>query len=337
MAGWKKLALEGDYSEPGHAHVEDDITDLPLHKYDATAAPTVNNDVDEGYTPGSRWIDVTNDKAYVCLDNTDGAAVWTEVTQAGNGNGGIPTEIEDDDEDTGWRAEENADEDKLRGRVGGTERHLIQTTTPHHTLTGDAKITGGLGLAGAAPSSLYGLRLQPSTNPTGTSYYALSGIATLEYTSGGSAGGVFGLNFMAAVGVGGGGASIPAVAAIYSRPAAFGFTGTIVAMYGLWQPCPYITGGAPSVTTYRGVGLDPIAVSTIVDAYGVHIGDITANSGVTRLLEVGPSTPYFRVVGGGDAAARETNVYIKEEATLRQMKTVDAEDLQAGQRVVVLV
>jgi len=54
-------------------------------KLDATQAPTVNNDVDEGYAVGSRWVDVTNDKEYVCLDNTDGAAVWTETTGAGGG------------------------------------------------------------------------------------------------------------------------------------------------------------------------------------------------------------------------------------------------------------
>ena len=50
------------------------------NKLDATAAPTVNNDTDEGYVVGSRWVDVTADKEYVCLDNTDGAAVWTETT-----------------------------------------------------------------------------------------------------------------------------------------------------------------------------------------------------------------------------------------------------------------
>ena len=67
-------------------------TDLSLNyvenlkvKLDGTQAPTVNNDVDEGYTVGSHWCDVTNDKEYVCLDNTDGAAVWTETTQAGGG------------------------------------------------------------------------------------------------------------------------------------------------------------------------------------------------------------------------------------------------------------
>lgn len=55
-----------------------------LNKWDATAAPDADNDVDEGYAVGSRWIDVTNDKEYVCLDATDGAAVWTETTASGS-------------------------------------------------------------------------------------------------------------------------------------------------------------------------------------------------------------------------------------------------------------
>ena len=67
-------------------------TDLSLNyvenlkvKLDGTQAPTINNDIDEGYAVGSRWFDVTNDKEYVCLDNTDGAAVWIETTQSGGG------------------------------------------------------------------------------------------------------------------------------------------------------------------------------------------------------------------------------------------------------------
>lgn len=50
------------------------------NKLDATVAPTVSDDIDEGYVVGSRWVDITADKEYVCLDNTDGAAVWMETT-----------------------------------------------------------------------------------------------------------------------------------------------------------------------------------------------------------------------------------------------------------------
>jgi hypothetical protein len=49
---------------------------LPLSKYDAMSAPTVDDDSGDGYSVGSRWIDVTNDRAYVCDDATVGAAVW---------------------------------------------------------------------------------------------------------------------------------------------------------------------------------------------------------------------------------------------------------------------
>jgi len=63
-----------------------------LDKYDGTVAPTVNEDSGGGYSVGSVWIDTTNDKAYICLDNTVTAAVWTEITQSGGG-GGAGTDI----------------------------------------------------------------------------------------------------------------------------------------------------------------------------------------------------------------------------------------------------
>jgi len=56
------------------------------NKFDATAAPTVNDDTSAGFSVGSTWIDVTNDKAYNCVDATAGAAIWNE---AGGGGGSI--------------------------------------------------------------------------------------------------------------------------------------------------------------------------------------------------------------------------------------------------------
>ncbi len=57
----------------------------------ATQAPTGTDDTNSGYSPGSLWVDTTNDKAYVCLDATATAAVWeetTDVTTASNIGGG---------------------------------------------------------------------------------------------------------------------------------------------------------------------------------------------------------------------------------------------------------
>lgn len=58
----------------------------PLNNLAATGAPAVTNDVDEGYGVGSLWIDVSNDNSYICSDNTDGAAVWTQIDAAGSSN-----------------------------------------------------------------------------------------------------------------------------------------------------------------------------------------------------------------------------------------------------------
>lgn len=56
---------------------------VALNKWDATTAPTANEDSGDGYAVGSRWIDTTNDKEYICLDASVAAAVWTETTQSG--------------------------------------------------------------------------------------------------------------------------------------------------------------------------------------------------------------------------------------------------------------
>lgn len=47
---------------------------------DATGAPTPAVDNTAGFAVGSRYIDTTNDKEYVCLDASTNAAVWVETT-----------------------------------------------------------------------------------------------------------------------------------------------------------------------------------------------------------------------------------------------------------------
>ena len=53
--------------------------DLPKGKKDATTAPTVNDDSGDGYSYGSIWVDRTNDKSYICVDPTPGAAIWNQI------------------------------------------------------------------------------------------------------------------------------------------------------------------------------------------------------------------------------------------------------------------
>lgn len=46
----------------------------------ATTAPTANDDSTQDYSVGSRWIDTTADRVYVCVDATAAAAVWREIS-----------------------------------------------------------------------------------------------------------------------------------------------------------------------------------------------------------------------------------------------------------------
>lgn len=47
-----------------------------LNKYDATVAPTANEDIADGYGPGSIWLNTSSNLAYINESNSAAAAVW---------------------------------------------------------------------------------------------------------------------------------------------------------------------------------------------------------------------------------------------------------------------
>lgn len=51
-------------------------TDLLVPLHTATADPTVNDDIDQGYDVGYLWKRTDTDEMFECTDNTNGAAVW---------------------------------------------------------------------------------------------------------------------------------------------------------------------------------------------------------------------------------------------------------------------
>ncbi len=54
--------------------------DQSINNLSGTTAPTVNDDIDAGYSVGSTWINQTTDREYTCVDSTAAAAVWKQTT-----------------------------------------------------------------------------------------------------------------------------------------------------------------------------------------------------------------------------------------------------------------
>jgi hypothetical protein len=58
-------------------NIETEFGTQPRHT--ATTAPTVNDDTGDGYSVGTLWLDTTNDRMYIAIDVSAGAAVWVEI------------------------------------------------------------------------------------------------------------------------------------------------------------------------------------------------------------------------------------------------------------------
>lgn len=124
-------------------------------KFDAAVSPTVDNDIDEGYTVGSGWYDITNDKSYVCLDNTDGAASWLEtgvtpstaVTKTGDFTAGRLPEI---DNSTGILKQSDIE----KKPSGGYDVNANSIGFTEQVLTSGTSITWDLRLSNKATLTL---------------------------------------------------------------------------------------------------------------------------------------------------------------------------------------
>lgn len=219
--------------------------------------------------------------------------------------------------------------------AAGANRLQLGAASPHLSLTGDAKISGRVGVYGDVSSAAL-LSVSPDsvdlTNQslisavpsacsvgTGTAR-AFYGAPVVSVISGKTAT-VHALDFSLGLGGGDGGAHANA-RNIYTGILLAYFAGTINEMVGYTQKSPAILGTPTGIALSRGIYLQNQGGSAyIIDVDSLKIADITGNIGHRYLIEAGPATPYFRVVGGADPAAGYLNVYAKVGGTLYQLRT----------------
>ncbi len=82
--------LEADVNAyDGYIRISGGVTSEVKCKFNGTTAPTTTDDTNSGWDAGSRWVDTTNEKEYVCLDNTASNAAWTETTSVVPANNAV--------------------------------------------------------------------------------------------------------------------------------------------------------------------------------------------------------------------------------------------------------
>ncbi|MAE62303.1 MAG: hypothetical protein CMJ49_13220 [Planctomycetaceae bacterium] len=84
LTNYKGLQVPDTTPGAGGDAIKDNFTALadrigPVD-YTATAPPGAGDDDTQGFEIGSRWIDVTGDEEYVCVDNTTASAVWRKTS-----------------------------------------------------------------------------------------------------------------------------------------------------------------------------------------------------------------------------------------------------------------
>jgi len=75
IIGHSKL---GDGNYPADKTSGTTATNVVKNNFSAEALPTKDDDSGEGYSKGSIWL--YNEEAYICVDATEGAALWKGIT-----------------------------------------------------------------------------------------------------------------------------------------------------------------------------------------------------------------------------------------------------------------
>lgn len=152
----------------------------------ATTNPTATDDASEGYAPMSMWENTTTGRVFICVGNTNNAAVWRELVQVQTGNKIIPEATNTVDlGDPATRFQDLWLSGGLsafgNGSLGGTLA-VTGATALSSTLavTGNTSLTGTLGVVG--DTSLANLAVSGTTNLNGNTVLGNAISDTIAYT-----------------------------------------------------------------------------------------------------------------------------------------------------------
>lgn len=224
---------------------------------------------------------------------------------------------------------------------GGNARLALAAASPHVALTGDLDVSGHIAAgSGASPDAgrLANLIASLATAQAQGIYTVITGAQTagtaltMGVAGGATAQGspnlafAYGLYFYAQHATP---SACYIVCPIYvTMQSGAGGTGALTSAVGLQVAAASWLGSKP--TTATGVDVQEQGGAGVGTAYGYKALDQTATT--VRLLELGPATPYLRLVGGANPAANESNLSLKLGSTLKQVTEYDADSAGAGYR-----
>jgi len=105
-------------------------------------------------------------------------------------------------------------------------------------------------------------------------------------------------------------------------------TGALQAVRVFHASAAYWGGSKPEQTV--GLEVEELGGAGTATAHGFRCADQTATT--VRLLELGPVTPYLRLLGGGNPPANQSNLSLKLGATLKQITEYDVDTAGGGYR-----
>lgn len=256
---------------------------------------------------------------------------------------------------------------------GGTDRIVLATSSPHVTLKNNVQVDGVMGLKGTVPSERELLKISPTmATPAGdhltlidmqpiltlnASAMTITGVVGVPAVRpDGSYSSVImrGLYFAGSIidtDMSNDTVDVTEMTGLFAGVSVIGLTAgntlTVGVLRGLYVTLAASYAAASGgVNNARGIELSDPNSTKIVNYTGIKIDDENAATGNIYLLEIGPTVPYLRCLGGMGAVLNQTALYIAHGNAgpvwgLRQLRTmdpgVDGGNFAGGELVCILV